>query len=246
MQMTFSLGQTAELRAIRDRLRNRFGHTVPREPLLDPVSRFVRAFLGSRNRDASSWAAFHRLKTRFESWDELADAPVEAIESELADVTFAEKKAPDLKRALEKIRVRAGSLNLDFLHDLDVDAALVWLEQIHGVGRKIAASTLNFSTLRRRAFVADTHISRVLQRFGFVTKNATTEQVYDAVMLAAGDFSADDLAELHWLLKGLGQKVCTHQRALCVMCPLSELCAHRASQAQQMHRAPVRQPSLAL
>lgn len=241
--MTFSLGQTAELRAIRDRLRNRFGRIAPDEQPLDPISRFVRAFLGSRNRDASSWAAFHRLKTRFESWDELADAPVSDIEAELVDVTFAEKKAPDLKRALEKIRVRAGTLNLDFLGNLDVNAALVWLEQIHGVGRKIAASTLNFSTLRRRAFVADTHIIRVLQRFGFVKKNATTEQVYDAVMLAAGDFSADDLAELHWLLKGLGQKVCMHQRALCAMCPLSEMCAQRIAETAMQSRRTVRQPS---
>jgi endonuclease-3 len=244
MQMMFSLGQTAELRAIRDRLRRHFG-PVKEEPRLDPVSRFVRSFLGSRNRDASSWAAFHRLRQRFESWDEMADAPVAEIEAELQDVAFAEKKAPDLKRALEKIRVRAGALNLDFLGTLDVDAALVWLEQIHGVGRKIAASTLNFSTLRRRAFVADSHVIRVLQRFGFVTKNATTEAVYDAVMLAAGDCDAGDLYQLHWHLKRLGRQICTHQRAHCALCPLSELCLQRIN-AQPARGAGVRQPSLAL
>lgn len=242
MQMTFSLGQTAELRAIRDRLRSRFGRIAPDEQPLDPVSRFVRSFLGSRNTDASSWAAFHRLKARFESWDELADAPVAEIEAQLEGVTFAEKKAPDLKRALEKIRVRAGTLNLDFLGNLDVGTALVWLEQIHGVGRKIAASTLNFSTLRRRAFVADTHVIRVLQRFGFVKTNASTEAVYDAVMLAAADFSADDLHELHWYLKSLGQKTCTYQRALCALCPLSEMCAQRAIEVGPSRRA-IRHPS---
>ena len=104
MQTTFSFGQTAELRAIRDRLRNRFGRLAREEQPLDPVSRFVRSFLGSRNLDASSWAAFHRLKARFESWDELADAPVEAIEAELDGVTFAEKKAPDLKLVVKSIK----------------------------------------------------------------------------------------------------------------------------------------------
>jgi len=39
----------------------------------------------------------------------------------------------------------------------------------------------------------DTHVIRVLQRLGFVKRNATTEAVYDAVMTAAGDFGADDL-----------------------------------------------------
>ena len=62
---------------------------------------------------------------------------------------------------------REGS-NLDFLGDHPVEQGLRWLEEIYGVGRKIAAATLNFSTLRKRAMVVDTHVLRVLRRFGFV------------------------------------------------------------------------------
>jgi endonuclease-3 len=230
MQTNLSFGQADILRALRDWLVAAYGPVRDKERL-DPVGQFVRSFLGSRIYDRTSWNAFVRLANHYPDWDTVADAPAEDIQAILADVTYAEKKAPDLKLALRKIRVRAGAIDLDFLADLPVEQALFWLEQIHGVGRKIAAATLNFSTLRGRAFVVETHIVRVMRRFGLVRASAGIDDVYDAVMAAADDFDADDLYELHWLLKMLGQKLCTHQRAHCDRCPLSELCLKRVEAA---------------
>ena len=222
----FSTGQSAELRSIRDRLRVRFG-VIRDAERLDVTSQFVRSFLGAKNYDRNSWNAYWRLTRRFKDWDALADAPVSQIESVIADVNLHEKKAPDLKAALLHIRARAGSIDLEFLRGLDVETAMIWLEQIHGVGRKIAAATLNFSTLRKRAFVAETHIVRVFSRFGFVRPHANIEDTYNAVMESADDFSADDLYELHWHLKKLGQQTCRPFRADCRTCPLSENCLKR-------------------
>jgi endonuclease-3 len=217
---------TVDIHTIRDRLHAASG--AIRDPQrLDPVSQFVRSFIGSRTYDHDSWQAFARFTQRFSDWDALAGAPVEEIEALLAGVTHAEKKAPELQNALRKIRVRAGALDLDFLADHPVEQGLRWLEEIHGVGRKIAAATLNFSTLRKRAFVIDTHVLRVLKRFGFVKASAETKDIYDAVMEAVPDFDADDLYELHWYLKRLGQKTCTHASAHCAACPLGDLCMKR-------------------
>ena len=239
MQQTFPFGQSASLQSIQGRLRAQFGR-IRDEKRLDPVCQFVYSFIASRTYDATSWNAFLRLIQHYRSWDAIADAPGANIESVLQGITFPEKKAPDLKRALRKIRVRAGDINLDFLEDLPVEQALFWLEQIYGVGRKIAAATLNFSTMRRRAFVVDTHVLRLLRRFGFVKPNAATEEVYDAVMAAAGGFDADDLYELHGHLKGLGQKICTHFCAMCDSCPLSDICLRRIEDgAVAMMRRPI-------
>lgn len=226
MQATFSFGQSADLRKIRDRLRAVFG-TIRDERRLDPLSQFVRAFIGSRTYDKTSWDAFLRLTGKYRSWDEVADAPVKDVEAALSQVPFSDVKAQDLILALQKIRTRAGTLNLDFLATLAVPTALVWLEQIHGVGRKIAAATLNFSTLRKRSFVVDAHVVRVMQRFGFAKPNADIESVHDSVMASAEGLDADDLYELHWYLKGLGLKTCTQYRALCDGCALSDLCLKR-------------------
>jgi endonuclease III len=226
MQLSFQFKQAADLRSIRDRLSFQFGK-IPDGERLDPINQFVHAFLGSRTPDQISSDAFQRLKRHYQSWDVMADAPEANIRAVIWDVNFSEKKAPDLKRALRMIRARYGHLDLDFLNGLETETALFQLEQIHGVGRKIAATTLNFSTFRGRAFVVDTHVLRVLQRFGFVRVNATTENAYDAVMAVADDFDADGLRELHWLVKSLGQQTCKHSQVRCASCPLSDICMQR-------------------
>jgi endonuclease III len=243
MQTTFSFGQTADLRAILNRLRNRFG-PLPERPRLDPVSQFVRAFIGTRTLDAKARAAFDRLRGRFADWDALADAEVAVIEAALGDVTFADAKALNLKLALQKIRVRAGALSLDFLATLDIGTAHLWLEQIHGVGRTIAAAVLNRSTLGRRTFVVDSHGQRVLQRLGVAKPNATIEATHEAVMAAADSLGAAELFELNWYVKTLGYKTCLRPRPLCEVCPLSQSCAlRRAAENASSKRNNVRQPS---
>jgi len=225
MQTSFAFGQAADLRAIRDRLRVEFGW-IRDEQRLDPVSQFIRAFLGG--------PAYARLRRSFANADAIADAPVLAVETALGDASWS---GADLKRALQKIRIRAGAINLEFLNDLDVDAALVWLEQIHGVSRRVAAATLNFSALRRRAFVVDNTVQRVVERFGFVRRNAKAEEAYAAVMSGAAGLSADELYELHWNLKRLAQKTCTEDRAACDMCPLADLCMQRINEPPPVRRA---------
>jgi endonuclease-3 len=230
MQTNLFLDPAGDIRAIRDRLRGWMG-SIRDTQRLDPVSQLVRSFVASRTYDRDSWEAFMRLSRRFGTWDALADAPVAEIETLLQGVTHAEKKAPELREALRKIRVRAGSLSLSFLADHPVEQGLRWLEEIYGVGRKIAAATLNFSSLRKRAFVVDTHVLRVLRRFGFVDARADTKDAYDGVMEAAQGFDADDLYELHWHLKRLGQKFCTDLRVHCASCPLSQSCLKRCDVA---------------
>ena len=156
---------------------------------LEAIDQFVRSFIGSQTKDAVSWKAFWRMAKHFRSWDALADAPRRRFEAQLEGVTHAEKKAPELKRALRKIRVRAGALDLHFLVDHPVEQALA----VAGGNRRCRAQDRglrrsNFSALGKRAFVVDTHVLRVLRRFGFVDARAETKEVYDAVMAAAAGF----------------------------------------------------------
>ncbi len=237
MQLSLFPSQRADLQSVRDRLGAVFGK-IRDDRRLDPTSQFVHAFIGSRTYDEVASQAFVRLVGQYGSWDDIADAPVNDIETILVRVTYAEKKAPALKFALRKIRARAGSIDLEFLADHPVEPGLFWLEQIYGTGRKIAAATLNFSTLRKKAFVVDTHVLRVMRRFGFVNPRADEVAVYDAVMAVANDFDADDFYELHWYLKGLGRKICTHSRALCASCSLSDICMKRVESGLVIMRRP--------
>ncbi len=226
MQTPFDFKQAEDLRSIRGRLTAHFGK-IRIENRPDPVSQFVGSILGNLTRDEVSLNVFERLMMHFRNLDVIADAPEADIEDVIWDVTYPENKAAYLKRALRIIRASSGEINLDFLADWDVEQALCWLERIEGVGRKTSAATLNFSFLRGRTFVVDAHVLRVLRRLGFVGANASAETAYDAVMSAADDFDADDLFEMHWQIKRLGQTVCKYANVSCFSCPLSDMCLQR-------------------
>lgn len=223
MQKGFDFGAEAELERIRRLLRPGFGEAgIPRK--LDPLSQLVRSLIGSRTRDPVSWRSFARLRSRFPHWAGLIAAEPREIEAAIAAVTFPDVKARQLRDALRRIAALRAGLDLDFLGRWSVDDALAWLERLPGVGPKVAAAVLNFSTLDRPAFVVDTHVLRVLCRLGFVPDNAEARHARAAVMTAAVDWSAPALAELHALLKRLGQLACHAHGPDCRACPLRHGC----------------------
>jgi endonuclease-3 len=79
------------------------------------------------------------------------------------------------------------------------------------------------------AFVVDSHVLRVLSRYGFVRSKAGTRTAYDAAMAASPGWSAAELAELHILMNRLGQTICRLNRARCPDCPIRRRCRAAAS-----------------
>lgn len=225
MQLLFAFDDRPEMLArIHQKLQGRFG---PQGPFvqLDPVSQLVIGLVGVRTRGEVSSVAYQRLLTSFRNWDAVRNASVTEIHGVIRDVTFAEIKAPRLKAALDIITNANGHLTLENLNDLRVDDALLWLERLPGVGRKVAAATLNFSTLRKASLVIDTHHLRVLQRLTVVGKRADYKQAYNQMMpILPSNWSADDFDEHHQLMKILGQTNCRHAATNCDCCPLEDLC----------------------
>ncbi len=225
MQLQLALDDRPALLAeVHRRLLRRFG---PQGPYLrlDPVSQLVLGLLGGRTSGDVSQAAFEGLLLGFASWAAVRDAPLAKIRPIVAAVTFAEAKAPRLKRALAAITAHDGWPRLDHLECRTVMESLLCLEQLPGVGRKVAAATLNFSTLAKAALVIDTHHLRVLCRLGFVGWRADLRQTYDTVMpLLPSSWDAAAIGQHHHLFKRLGQDLCRHAAPLCDRCPLIELC----------------------
>ncbi len=223
MQARFDFGDVEDVRWARERLRLFFGELGP-VVVRTPVGQLIKSMLGSRTRDAVSLAAYHQLIEVYQKWPVLALAQPDDIEAIIAEVTFPDVKARHIGEALRLIEGDHPDFDLAFLARLGVPDALVWLERLPGVGRKVSASTLNFSTLNMPAFVIDTHILRILRRFGFVRSKADTGTAYDTVMAAAHGWTADELVELHCLMKRLGQTICRFDQPNCSGCPIRERC----------------------
>ena len=225
MQPLFDLFGVPPLAAVRPALRDRFGFQQDAERG-DPVSVLIDAIISSKTRDAVSGAAFERLIERFPTWEDLMAAEVREIEAQIETVQYPETKAPVVIAALKAIHAYTERFTLDFLAARPVEAAHLWLERIKGVGRKISAAALNFSTLRKRTLVVDTHVLRVAQRIGWVAPSARdAAAAYGPLMaLVPPSWDADDLYEFHCLVKKLSQTVCAYKDPDCDQCPLAAQC----------------------
>ena len=204
-------------------LLERYGRPAPRTPW-DPLTQLIYSMLTSRTKTAESEQVMRDLQTRFATWEDLREAPVEEIERTIAIVTFPEIKAPRLKAALVGITIRYGSLTLDFLAKYRTEKIRSWLEQFEGVGNQVSAAVVNFTTLRRRAICVDAHHLRVTQRLALTPRAdaATTEE--RLMRLAPADWSAEMLDEHHSLFKIHGQTLCTFSDPQCPRCPLLPRC----------------------
>ena len=224
MQALLDFEPSPLLPRLRGALKATFGPQVP-QGRLDPLSQLIRSMIGVRTYDAVTAAAFANLRRAYPTWAGLQAAESAQVERALGEVTFADQKGRQLPILLRTIESRAGSLDLDFLSDWPLEQAMAWLEALPGVGRHAAAATLNFSSLNKRAMVVDTHVHRVARRLGLSGRAGEPAQSYEALMsLVPNPWTAEALYELHWLLKGLGQSICTDSPPACGRCPLKAMC----------------------
>jgi endonuclease-3 len=142
----------------------------------------------------------------------------------IRNVKYADDKARYVVSALRRIGAERPDFDLDFLARWPVPRALAWLEDLPGVGPKVSTATLNFSTLEMPVFVVDTHVIRIMRRFGLIGPNADIKAAYVAVMQATEGWSASDLCWLHVFMKYLGQIICRHGVTLCHQCPIRARC----------------------
>jgi endonuclease-3 len=228
MQLSLGLDAFNPLPAVYDRLRLAFG-SFREGPRLSPLDQLIKSMISSRTYDEAAWSAFLRLRSRFQPWESLIEAAPAEIEAVLAPVIHAELKAAWLPEALSRLKGLKGDLSLDFLAEPPVEEAIAWLRgRLPGVGDKVAAAVLNFSTLRRPAMVVETHVWRVARRIGLAARNAEPEEVRRTLTDAVpAGWTDEDFFDLHWLLKRLGQTLCTDNRTRCGACPVASLCEER-------------------
>lgn len=240
MQPTLQFDHDPLLPRVRETLRGIFDDMRP-EARLSPLDQLVRSELGGRTYDDVSWTAFHLLKARFEDWNDLIEAGPAEVEPLIADVTYASAKAVWLVEALKTIRAWRGELTLDFLGDLPTEVAFRKLRNLMGVGSKVAASVLNFSTFARPVLVVDTHVARIAYRLGLVAAVQDLDRAHAELMgILDPAWDADDLYELHRLMKRHGQMTCHALAPSCKTCVLAELCPQAA--ASSMRRTAVSKP----
>ncbi|QPC98953.1 endonuclease III domain-containing protein [Qipengyuania soli] len=219
--------RTDDLRRLQALLVQRFGR-IERAAAKwrQPEWVLVQGVIGARTKSEVSNAATDRLLRRYGSWEAVAAAPLEELQAELATQTYPNIAAERLKSSLTALVDLRGAVDLSHLAAMETGTAMDWLEQLPGIGRKIAAGVMNASTLDRRALVLDSHHRRILQRMGLVPAKADTARTFAAIMpVMPEEWSAAEFDEHHLLMKKLGQTWCRPSAPDCATCPAQALCA---------------------
>ena len=235
------------VRAIRERLRLVYG--VPAaEPHGHPIAELVLTVLSQSTNDRNRDVAYLRLRERFSSlpsarhpaspesagdessgcdtWRQVRDAPVDAIEEAIRPGGISKIKSARIKSILEAITATApgDDLWLDWLAERSVPEAQEYLCSLPGVGRKTAACVLLFA-LGMRDVPVDTHVSRVGTRLGLFRPGAPFLEMHDE-MLALTPPGAE--LELHMNLLRHGRRTCHARRPACRRCALVRMCPSAA------------------
>jgi endonuclease III len=200
------------LEAVYGAPRRRAGH--------DPLSGLVRTILSQNTSDTNSDRAFDRLRARFPVWEDVRDAPVDAVVDAIRPGGLGALKAPRIQAVLRRITDERGRLSLDFLRRWPADRAKAWLRSLDGVGPKTAAIVLVFG-LGKPAFPVDTHVHRVGRRIGIIPPGTSVEGAH-AWMEAL--VRPERNGPFHLLLVRHGREICKAGRPRCQICPVRRLC----------------------
>ncbi|MGI8579206.1 MAG: endonuclease III domain-containing protein, partial [Solirubrobacteraceae bacterium] len=90
------------VRAIRDRLREVYGIPLT-PPHQRPLDELVLTVLSQSTNDRNRDVAFARLRDRFESWQEVRDAPVDLVEEAIRPGGISKVKSARIRAILEAI-----------------------------------------------------------------------------------------------------------------------------------------------
>jgi endonuclease-3 len=211
--------QNYPMRRVLSSLRRAYGPR-PLQCWGDGVSVLVDTILSQNTSAANSDAGYRQLRRKFRSWKQVAEAPVEEVERCIRVSGLSNLKAPRIQSILRKLKTERGKIDLQFLNDLEDEAAYAYLRAFPGVGPKTACCTLLFA-FGKAMFPVDTHIHRIARRLGLVPPKATAEQTRE---LLTPRIEPKDRYETHVLLIEHGRKTCRAINPRCEECVLLKMC----------------------
>lgn len=186
----------------------------------DPMAELVQTILSQNTSDANSDRSYARLRQRFGSWEAILAAPIHEVADAIRIGGLAEIKAARIQKVLRQIDEDRGELSLDFLRGPRREAAMAYLLELDGVGRKTASCVLLFS-LGKAAIPVDTHVHRVARRLGLIGSKATADQAHgilESVVPRERHYA------FHMHLIRHGRQICNAPRPRCSECPLEAIC----------------------
>ncbi|KAJ0972697.1 hypothetical protein J5N97_020656 [Dioscorea zingiberensis] len=175
-------------------------------------------------------------------WESVRCADVNEISQAIRGRGMNNVLAGRIKEFLNRLVGDHGSIDLEWLRDVEPDEAKIYLLSIRGLGLK-SVECVRLLTLQHLAFPVDTNVGRICVRLGWVPLQPLPEslqlhllelypvletiQKYLWPRLCTLDQRT--LYELHYQMITFGKVFCTKSKPNCNACPMRGECKHFAS-----------------
>jgi endonuclease-3 len=195
---------------------------TPREKRGRCIDIVVACMLTQNTNMANARSGYRQLRRAFTSWNQVMEAPVEAVQRCIAICGLARMRARRLQSMLRVIKAREGKLDLQFLGERTPADAYAYLTSFFGIGPKTAACTLLFA-FGMPLFPVDKGIYRMCRRLKLVRAKAG-EAECEGTMEAALTPTPARVYPLHVLMFRHAKAFCRPRNPKCRTCRLVEVC----------------------
>lgn len=186
----------------------------------DPWRLLVMATLSAQCTDARVNLACRDLFTNFQTAQELAAAPLSAVEADIRSCGLYHVKAQN---------IIAASRMLVEEYDGRLPDDMAALLRFPGVGRKVANLLLG-DIYHRPAVVTDTHCIRICGRLGMYPESEKNPPRIEKILAAL--IVPEEQSDFCHRIVQFGRDVCTARAPACAACPLQALCRHAEAEKE--------------
>jgi len=222
---TLSAGDTKKLRRASTSIRKwakAKGRKFPwRRPEASEFERICVEVLLQRTRAETVAKIYEPFFSRFQSWEDLAAAPVNELEGALKPIGLWRRRALSLKALATHVVSIQGNFPVEHGELLGIP----------GVGQYVA-NAIQLFRHGRAAPLLDTNMARIVERY--IRPRKLADIRYDPWLQASAHqlVAGKKTIETNWGVLDFGALVCGPREPLCEACPLAPSCNYRRSKAK--------------
>ncbi len=193
-----------------------------REIERDAFKLLIFTILSQNTSSINTWRAYHELSKKFEIEPEsLASAPLKEIEDAIKSGGLYRIKAERIKNIARIIMEKHGG-KMEWIYGRDAREKLM---ELHGIGNKTADVIMASLKGQKNYFVIDTHMRRIAIRLGLAGRNASYEEIQEALKKFFPwdkiKGKENKIVSLFWLM---AKHICSARNPKCNECVLKRMC----------------------
>lgn len=172
----------------------------------------IAVMLSAQTTDKRVNMVTKELFSKYETLDELKNAPLDSIINMIRPIGTFNKKALNIKKIAESLIKDCGGI---------VPNDREYLEKLSGVGRKTTNVVLS-NLYNEPCIAVDTHVKRISNRLN-LTKS---DNVLEIEKVLEKNFPKNKLIRLHHQLVLFGRYYCKAVKPECANCKLKSICKY--------------------